>query len=931
MANTGNTNTSYTDATATEAGVRYTYRVKAIRDGERSEWSNYATVLLPSPEPGSETTVPTTPALTPTTAPEPEPETDPGDLAPTGLTAEVVDGGVALTWNAPAEETDSVTGYEVLRARGEAELTTLESDTGTTDASYTDTTATTAGETYSYRVKAIRGEERSQESNLATAEIPEDVLSGVSNEVGPPTTFTVNTTGIIATDGLANRTFSYRWVRVDGTTETQIGTDSPTYTLVPEDKGKTIKVKLGFSDNGESAAEDILVRNTGQTVSSVNYSLNEDNPKIAQAFTTGTNAAGYELDSVGVRFGTIADTLTAGGELTASVNADSVGEPGDLHCALTNPGTFIPDDVNAFAASDCTLESGATYFVVIERANSNTDVISLRTTSSTSDDADAAPGWSVGDNRLHYASSSNAWGTETTPHIIQVRGSALNNPATGAPSIQGTLRQGEALTAGTGGIADADGIAAGATFACQWMRVDGGTSSDISGATRCSYTLRPADVGKVIKVRVTFTDLEGNSETLTSAATDAVQGQVTTLTKSRSVTPVQKSTPVIQPQVSAVTLVSNLGQRIYSRRELNETRGSLAQDFTTGWNVGGYTLSSVEIFLWRTAGDPSPPANYSLTINKRDEDGNPGDVLCTFVNPDAIADEVILSHTPTYTAPTGSKACPTLAARTTYFVALHLLVFDSDNTVYWGNTDSTSEDSGRAAGWRVGNVEYLKNGSWSTGPSHDPQAFRMSVKGSAVSTPAGITVSETELTVQEGDSTGATYTVRLDTEPSANATVDIAGHSNTDVSVSNSTPTFTTGNWGKADREDNGRGRCRRHDGRDRHADPHGPRGRRVHGRDRRRGGGNHHRGRLHSGGGAGAQCAGVSGRGRLPPVPGHPEPHLAGSPDGERRGRRRRSEHHEQPAGAGHHRSQPDLRGLHGGHRYRQSHRCRRKGHRNN
>ena len=53
VANTGSAGTGYTDAT--EAGVRYTYRVKAIRDGERSPWSNYATVLL------RRMTTPTTP------------------------------------------------------------------------------------------------------------------------------------------------------------------------------------------------------------------------------------------------------------------------------------------------------------------------------------------------------------------------------------------------------------------------------------------------------------------------------------------------------------------------------------------------------------------------------------------------------------------------------------------------------------------------------------------------------------------------------------------------------------------------------------------------------------------------------------------------------------------------------------------------------
>ena len=68
---------------------------------------------------------------------------------------------------------------------------------------------------------------------------------------------------------------------------------------------------------------------------------------------------------------------------------------------------------------------------------------------------------------------------------------------------------------------------------------------------------------------------------------------------------------------------------------------------------------------------------------------------------------------------------------------------------------------------------------------------------------AGVTVSETALTVEEQDSSGNTYTVVLDSEPTASVTVTIAGHSGTDVSLvtSNSTPAtlvFTTGNWSTA-------------------------------------------------------------------------------------------------------------------------------------
>ena len=42
VSNTGSSATSYTDTTATEPGERYFYRVKAIRNGVRSQRSNFA-------------------------------------------------------------------------------------------------------------------------------------------------------------------------------------------------------------------------------------------------------------------------------------------------------------------------------------------------------------------------------------------------------------------------------------------------------------------------------------------------------------------------------------------------------------------------------------------------------------------------------------------------------------------------------------------------------------------------------------------------------------------------------------------------------------------------------------------------------------------------------------------------------------------------
>ena len=96
-----------------------------------------------------------------------------------------------------------------------------------------------------------------------------------------------------------------------------------------------------------------------------------------------------------------------------------------------------------------------------------------------------------------------------------------NTPATGAPGIAGTAQVGQTLTASTTGINDADGLD-DVSYNYQWIRNDGTTDTDISGANASTYELVDADQGKTIKVKVSFEDDDGNSETLTSAATATV-------------------------------------------------------------------------------------------------------------------------------------------------------------------------------------------------------------------------------------------------------------------------------------------------------------------------------------------------------------------------------------------------------------------------
>ena len=104
-----------------------------------------------------------------------------------------------------------------------------------------------------------------------------------------------------------------------------------------------------------------------------------------------------------------------------------------------------------------------------------------------------------------------------------------NTAATGQPGISGTAAVGQTLTATTSGISDADGKTkaengdAGYAYTYQWVQVDGGTENDISGETSSTYTPSSSDVGKTIRVRVSFTDDLDNAEgPFTSDKTAAV-------------------------------------------------------------------------------------------------------------------------------------------------------------------------------------------------------------------------------------------------------------------------------------------------------------------------------------------------------------------------------------------------------------------------
>ena len=126
----------------------------------------------------------------------------------------------------------------------------------------------------------------------------------------------------------------------------------------------------------------------------------------------------------------------------------------------------------------------------------------------------------VGRRLLVSVRARNAAGAGTAQAgtaVVAARGTA---PAsTSPPTISGTPREGQALTASTGNWSGTAPI----SFAYQWLRCDaaGGGCSNIPGATGQTYPLTAADVGRTLRVVLTAVNPAG-STAATSVPTAAV-------------------------------------------------------------------------------------------------------------------------------------------------------------------------------------------------------------------------------------------------------------------------------------------------------------------------------------------------------------------------------------------------------------------------
>ena len=380
-------------------------------------------------------------------------------------------------------------------------------------------------------------------SSSATAQVENvnDAPSGILKISGTPAQediLTADTSGLSDTDGLG--TFSYQWMR----DETAISGETNTIlTLGETDVGKKISVTVtytdqqGTSETVTSASTNAISNKNDLPTGSVTLSgeaiegqvLSLDTSTIADADGLGDFSISWLRDGETISGATSSNYTLTQQDVGASVSGKvTYVDGGGITESLATSATAIIENVN----------DAPTGSIIISGSNSEGSTLTLDTSSVVDEDGlgSLIIVWKAGDTaiagantstyiltsseigktisaQVSYTDGQGASETLTSASTLMVTN--VNTEPTGSLRITGTTAQGETLTADTSSIADADGLGA---LSYQWMR-DG---IKITGETNSTYTTVDADVGAKLSAAVTYTDLQGTAETLTSASTTAI-------------------------------------------------------------------------------------------------------------------------------------------------------------------------------------------------------------------------------------------------------------------------------------------------------------------------------------------------------------------------------------------------------------------------
>ena len=578
--------------------------------------------------------------------------------APTGLIAARIGHSVlTLTWDDPQD--DTITGYRVLRGAEADNLAVINSDTASNATEYEDDTV--APKTaYHYAVLARSANGEGTQSDIISATTPAAPKSKdpPPQRVGPraaaagapaitapnafrvPAVLGVDLSGITDTEGTTGiaTTATYNWQRFNaaGTTldTDSIGTVS-TYTLTDADANKRLKVVVSFIDDAG----------------------NSEGPLTSAA--EAIYAAATDCN---------APTLTGGATFLGPARKLAVGK---INFLGTSTIGFLKTSGSGSLDNATFTTAGSSNYEIVAIANHNNVVVRLDTDLTAADKSTLV---------LHICDQAYAFGSSSSSNAdyqFQTPSQDLS------PHAERTIYLSQDTVAPTFTRATVNGTSLAITLSEYLGAAASLDNTDFAvkknGSTTPLSTTTPVILGNTVTL------------TLTTAVAATDTNVLVTYTKPTSGTANklmdrfgnQVETFTDEDAIQHQTLVSNIGQA--NNSGTTSTTHDLAQAFTTGANDTGYTLTSIDMFLWSLNGFATP---LTVTLHSGSASGTK---VADFTGPSAIGPGDV-SYTFILTTPV------TLNASTEYWVVAE------DATSYWNSTFSKTEDGSGAPGWTIADL-----------------------------------------------------------------------------------------------------------------------------------------------------------------------------------------------------------------------------------
>lgn len=364
-----------------------------------------------------------------------------------------------------------------------------------------------------------------------------DAPTGLPTITGTTTenqTLTADITAIADADGLG--TFSYQWLRNGSIV---VGETNSTYVLGNADVGTTISVQVDYTD-GQGSVE-VLTSSAVGPIANVNdaptglpvitgtvtedQTLTADTASIVDADGGGAYTYQWLRDGNTIGGATAATYTLGDADVGASISVtvqytDGHGTLETLTSVAVGPVANVNDaptgspTISGTATEDQILTADTSAIVDIDGVGTfsyqwlrdGLNILGANAATYTLDDADVNANISV---TVSYTDGHGTLETLTSAAVGPVAN--VNDVPTGAPVVLGTPTEDQTLTADISSVIDADGMP---PPSYQWLR-DG---QAIAGATLGTYVLGDADVGAAISVQLSWVDLNGTAESLTSAA-----------------------------------------------------------------------------------------------------------------------------------------------------------------------------------------------------------------------------------------------------------------------------------------------------------------------------------------------------------------------------------------------------------------------------